>query len=200
MTMYEKQVNENISNDRKVREIRHDMKHHLRVLNEYAQHNNYNEIKEYLSHFANDLDDAANVSNTGNLTIDSLVNFYASKASDKGIDFEYTARVPENFEFNYYDYDINIVLGNIMDNAVKYSTLAKEPKVKLDIVFRDGALYIVESNTCHKKNGKNENKTDLNGLHGYGIINVSRIVEKHNGKVSIEHTDDRYVIKTVTYT
>lgn len=70
----------------------------------------------------------------------------------------------------------------------------------LNIVFRDGVLYIVESNTCHKKNGKNENKTDLNGLHGYGIINVSRIVEKHNGKVSIEHTDDRYVIKTVTYT
>ena len=49
MDVHELRMQNNIQNERNIRAIKHDMKHHIRELTYLVMDNNYAEVKKYLN-------------------------------------------------------------------------------------------------------------------------------------------------------
>lgn len=199
MNMYEQQLNANVENDRKIMAIRHDMKHHIREINALADRGSVEEIKAYTKELVYDIKQAENVYNTGNAAFDGVMNYYDSIFMQKEIQTEINAVIPETLTISTYD--LNIILGNLFDNAIENVVKSDVPKVIADIKYVGHVLYISIANT-YDGIIKTDNdviisrKTDN---HGYGLDNIRRIVKKYNGDIKIEYNDDMFIVGIVLY-
>lgn len=85
------------------------------------------------------------------------------------------------------DYDIHIILENLLDNAIEAALKAVNKRISVDIYSDEQAMVIKISNTTEEnvlKNNLEMNTTKKdNSYHGYGIKNVSELVKKNNGTI-----------------
>ena len=85
------------------------------------------------------------------------------------------------------DYDIHIILENLLDNAIEAALKAVNKRISVDIYSDEQAMVIKISNTTEEnvlKNNPEMNTTKKdNSYHGYGIRNVSELVKKNNGTI-----------------
>ena len=103
MNLYESQIRLNVENDTKIRLIRHDIKHHIREIKEFANAGLLEEIKEYVDSLSHDIEDSGKVYNTGNIAIDGILNYYVSRFSKNDIKTDINVIVPERMEISPYD-------------------------------------------------------------------------------------------------
>ena len=176
-----------------IKSIRHDIKLHLAAINGYATKINANEITDYVSSILEDVSDAEVHSNTGNIAIDSIVNYKLKNAKQEGIKTEIRLALPP--VLNVEAADLTIILGNLLDNALNAVTTVaenEEKKIKLDIEFSKEALIIQLDNTFdgivnldHQGivTRKDENH------HGHGLKNIKQTAEKYSGYMDISHED-----------
>lgn len=200
MNLYESQIRLNIENDTKIRLIRHDIKHHIREIKELANAGLLEEIKEYVDSLNHDIEDSGKVYNTGNIAIDGILNYYVSRFSKNDIKTDINVIVPERMEIS--PYDINIILGNLFDNAIENVINADIPRIMIDIRYSQGILNILVENTYNgtvKSNG-DEILSHKFGEHGYGIKNINRIVKKYNGDILIKHDASVFSVGIILYT
>ena len=174
MHYYDAQMKTNIENDKKIRAIRHDMKHHIREINSLAEAGKLYELKKYSDELMGDINGSETVFNTGNIT-------------------------PENMGISAMD--INIIMGNLLDNAYENAIKVKDSYIKVNVKYNGNMLYIYVSNTFDGKvEEENGNIVSLKGKeHGYGLENINRIAEKYGGNIKIEHSDKRFVVSVIMY-
>ena len=85
-------------------------------------------------------DDASvldNMIGTGNVALDGILNYMCSKALKNNIQVTRKITVPEDAEL--VAYDMNIILGNLLDNAIENALKTDEPKI--DKVSDGDAAY-----------------------------------------------------------
>ena len=175
----------------KLRALRHDLKNHIM----YLQSGSLSD--EHISEYKSLLD--AMLSNneyakSGNLAIDSILNFKINQAVEKGFEFKLKLIIPE--QINLKETDLVILLGNIIDNSIEHCSETKK-QIRMTIRYEYGILYIDSSNEAEKISmidGKIiSNKPDKHN-HGIGLKNISKVLEKYNGEVSIENENNRFRI------
>jgi hypothetical protein len=197
MNIYEQQIRSDIDNNRKIRTIRHDMKHHIREINDLLIKNKIEEAKDYLYQINDEIINAQNIYSTGNAAFDGILNFYAEKYMNKSLKLEVTVAIPENLEINIYD--VNIILGNLLDNALENAI--NNSNVNLDIKYNAGVLHMSMSNlysgSVNKIDGRIVSKKGEN--HGYGLDNVKRIVDKYDGSMVVECENGKFEVDVVVY-
>ena len=183
MDIYEQQISANVENAEKIRAIRHDMKHHIREIKELSEKGMTKEINEYIDMLAGDIKEAQSYIDTGNAALDGIVNYYMSVAAT------------ENIIFDTKTYDLNIIMGNLLDNAFENTMMAKNKQVLLKMKYFNSILYISSINTYTgviKKSG--EKFISLkDSSHGYGVDNIKRIVNKYNGNIEIDYKNNLYI-------
>jgi sensor histidine kinase regulating citrate/malate metabolism len=197
MNIYEQQIRSDIDNNRKIRTIRHDMKHHIREINDLLIKNKIEEAKDYLYQINDEIINAQNIYSTGNAAFDGILNFYAEKYMNKSLKLEVTVAIPENLEINIYD--VNIILGNLLDNALENAI--NNSNVNLDIKYNAGVLHMSMSNlysgSVNKLDGRIVSKKGEN--HGYGLDNVKGIVDKYDGSMVVECGNGKFEVDVVVY-
>ncbi len=184
MNIYEQQIRSDIDNSRKLRGVRHDMKHHIREINDLLTKNKVEQAKDYLYQMNNDILNAQNIYNTGHEAFDGILNYYAEKYANKSLKLEVSVAIPENLEINIFD--INIVLGNLLDNALENAI--SNTQVDFNLKYNAGMLHISMSNLFEGKIKKVDgNIVSRKGEnHGLGLDNIKRIVEKYDGTMVME--------------
>ena len=199
MDIYEQQISANVENAEKIRAIRHDMKHHIREIKELAEKGMTKEINEYIDMLAGDINEAQSYIDTGNAALDGIVNYYMSVAATENIIFDTNISVPQNMQIKTYD--LNIIMGNLLDNAFENTMMAKNKQVLLKMKYFNSILYISSINTytgAIKKSG--EKFISLkDSSHGYGVDNIKRIVNKYNGNVEIDYKNNIFNISIMLY-
>ena len=100
--------------------------------------------------------------------------------------------------------DLNIILGNLLDNAA--DALAKVDKKILDIKikYERGILYISIYNSYNGKIIVDKRGKLLTGKlekenHGLGLESVERIVKKYNGISKISYEEHIFKIDIMLY-
>ena len=88
MNIYEQQIRNDIDNSRKLRGVRHDMKHHMREINDLLTKNKVEQAKDYLYQMNNEILNAQNMYNTGHEAFDGILNYYAEKYANKSLKLE----------------------------------------------------------------------------------------------------------------
>lgn len=114
-----------------------------------SEENDVQSIKQYL----NEMEDAVVVkkeySKTGNDDVDSLLNYELSLAAEFGAEIIYDVNLPE--KLNISSFDITIILGNLMDNAIEALRNSEKKLLKVNIQFNKGIIRIDIENSYDPK-------------------------------------------------
>lgn len=175
------------------RRIIHDIKKHYFVINEYAEDAGVEKISDYMRTAIKDIESTYIRYNTGNLVIDSMLTNYETIAKKTGIDFSARLRV-NNKRIPVKDYDLSIIIGNILDNAIRATSDDSGMYIRIEIVTgEDNRFRILCENSIspNARSQKNFRTDDIE--HGYGLSNIRHIVDKYYGFM-VCSSDDSWVI------
>ena len=184
---YSAQIESNLT---ELKNLRHDIKNHLHILDGYATKDDYDSIHDYISNITYNYTDAP-LFHTASDVVSALLNTKYQSAQQKGIRFDII------YEFPYLhvdDFSIITILGNLIDNAITAAGKCENGWIHLSLTQMDSYLEIhIENNhkeILSEKNGEYQTtKTDSKFLHGLGIKNIRSTVKQLNGQINITHSD-----------
>ena len=184
---YQNQLDVIMESQSRIRALKHDMKNHILALQMLLQKKDWEEADRYLSSMQDFMANPLEYITTGNDTMDSLLNYKLQRANDVLNTVETRINIPERLIL--HSFDLNVVLGNLIDNAVEAASQTEEKKLKIAIKLDKGILFINIRNSCQGiADGKIQRlettKEDASN-HGIGLSNVRRIVEKYHGDMDL---------------
>lgn len=176
---------------RNTRSLMHDTKKHFLYIRESLLNKNYSEITDYLSTAIERIENSYNRINTGNLVIDAFVSNHLSLATQENIEFRTKIQLQKE---NIYidDYDLSVILGNLLDNslnACRKITVPAKRQIEVELFTTNLEFVIHISNTVAREVIKNTSN-DL--LHGYGTTNVENITRQYKGTYTYYIEDGFY--------
>lgn len=176
--------------------ILHDTNKHLVYLRECVIQKDYSEAIEYIDKAINNLSDSYKRINTGHLVIDALVSNAYNNAEIKNINFRTDIKIDKS-KINIERYDLSVVLGNLLDNAIeaciKISNI-DDRFIEVNIFTNETALVINILNSTVGNNLFNKFESDKPDkvMHGYGLNNVNLIAEKYGGSFIAERRESKF--------
>ena len=186
----------------KFRELRHNMKQHFILENAFLEQQNYDALKKYCNENLLFLNRQKCASDSGNIYIDSVINYKADAAEKEGIQLATDVRVPADAELDAGD--ICILLGNLLDNAIEAVRELTEDKVIHARIIADGSnltLNVINPyrNELCKKGTRYLTTKEDKSMHGLGLAIVRQIAEKYHGEVAIQDRDNVFDAVVLLY-
>lgn len=186
--------------DQKVKSLRHDMKHHMNEIKLMAMQNKTKEIWDYINDMQKFVENPKELVNSGNLEIDSILNYMLQRAKKELCTVDVHVQLPEQLS---HLFDLNVILGNLLENAIEGAKQSNEKMLKVRIVFQKGILQIEIENSFHGKLVREQGRfltTKLDKtVHGIGLNNVRKIVEKNNGLMEVYPEKDIFYVRIMLY-
>ena len=189
---YQNQLEVIMESQNRVRALRHDMKNHILALQVLVQRKEIEEANHYLDSMKNFMTNPEEYVKTGNDTVDSLLNYKIQKANEVLNVVETKISIPEQLRLR--SFDLNVILGNLLDNAIDASMQTEDKKLKITIKLDKGILFLYICNSCQRIAGGRkdflETTKEDKVNHGIGLKNVRRIVEKYHGEIEFLYEND----------
>ncbi len=181
--------------------FRHDIQNHLAILTQMLQHSENVDVQEYLSNLTDRTKSKCIYSNSGCLSLDSIINYKLRNAEEQGIYANVNVVVPETL--NVEIADIVTIIGNLLDNAIQAMLKTnKERQLFLKIIYTKGRLFIMVRNTFDGQvvyqNGKiisSKQGTE----HGHGLKNVKNALQKYDGSIRLSHSTTLFSADAMLY-
>lgn len=199
---YQQQLDMIHSTEERLSRARHDFKNHLIALDELAQSDDQRELKAYLQKLDQAYQITENYVYTGNQVLDGLINHKLKIMASTGAEVKIETQIPENMDIN--PFDLVVILGNLLDNAIESLSQQKEGSFEIQITYKQGMLLINTKNTYHGEIIKKGNKfistkQDTKELHGIGLSNVKCVVEKYQGEMIIDAENHIFNVYIILY-
>lgn len=178
---------------------KHNLINELVVLKEGIEQANNQRAVKNLNRIIKTCNVGERILNSGNQTVDAIINFKHAIAKEMGIEFELQVFVPEELPFD--ECDLGVVLGNALDNAMEATKECQnhEKVVQIYIGIKKNALVAVIKNPYEhliktSKSGQLISTKKESSRHGYGVSSISRVAEKYQGEVLFEILDGEFVL------
>lgn len=184
-------------------EERHNLINKLIVLKNSIEKDNDKEyIVKNINRIINNSYYLETISNSGNATIDALINFKYAVAREYGIAFKLKIFIPANLPIEQCD--IGVVLGNAIDNAIDAAKKCKNSDRILEIsmgVKKEAWIIVIRNPYEHElkrdKNGNFISTKEDKQRHGFGLNSVRKVAEKYQGEVITETSENIFSITIV---
>lgn len=185
----------------KIRMIKHNYNNDLIVLKNLMLSPKKDDALKYLKDMEMAISNKVMYSNSGNIAVDSLLNYKLSEAEDFDIKLTLNIKIP--IILNITANDLSVILGCILDNAIEALYEAKDKVLDIDIGYDRGVLYICMCNSYASKllsvgSTYDTTKQDKQN-HGLGLTSVRLIVEKYNGELLINDSDGFFSVNLMIY-
>ncbi|CEP43903.1 sensor histidine kinase [Paraclostridium sordellii] len=188
-------------NQKNVRKLNHDMNNHLSVIYSFLEYDNLEGAKEYF----NELSDKFNVSNRvfcKNSIVNAVINSKYNLAIKNQIDCFFNIDIDEILPLE--DIDLCSIFSNTLDNAIEASLKLNDiSKRKISLKARCDKGYFSFS-ICNNYNGiikfnkgKYSSTKSDSSMHGFGLENVSEIVNKYSGTLDITYSEFEFNILAI---
>lgn len=169
------------------RRFRHDIRHHLDVIVEYAKAGDTSAILAYIGEYRNEISEAAVKQYSLNRTVDSILSVYADKAGEGGVSFSVRCNVPEKLSMR--EIDLIALLGNLLENALHGCQESGKENKSIEIYIRrqNNRLVIVCNNSCSDK------LKLVDGLpagKSIGISSILSVCQKYDGNLDYRIEND----------
>nr|WP_308626817.1 GHKL domain-containing protein [uncultured Eisenbergiella sp.] len=201
ISMYTNQLDAIVNSENGIRSLQHDMKHHIIQLEIMAKQNGQKDIEEYLQKMMDFMDNPDEAVHSGNLDIDSVLNYMISKAKKRLKEVNVKVNIPSSIVAYF---NINVIIGNLLENAIEAAENTENKILNIDIHYKQGVLYLDISNSYPNKVVIRENKFLTSKAdsqkHGIGLMNVKKMVEEHNGVIHFLHDENLFRVKLMMYT
>lgn len=184
-----------------LRTFRHDIKNHVLSLKILIENNENQKASDYLDSVFTGIDCSYEYSKSGNSEIDSILNYKLNKAKALGIKTCFSVNVPD--KLNIRPFDLSVVLGNLLDNAIEAADKCDEKLINISAELERNVLYLSISNSFDGKlnyeGGKLATTKNRKENHGVGLNSVQRSIEKYNGAMEIRHGSHMFYVDVLIY-
>jgi sensor histidine kinase YesM len=199
LQMYANQLDIITQNEKQIAALRHDLKHHLNELKLLAMQDEGEKIQNYIESMEEFIQNPDEIISSGNTEIDSLLNYMLKRGQKELKEVNVKVQLPEDMS---HSYDINVILGNLLENAIEASAMTEDKILRGNISLKQNILKIRIENSYNNnlkkgKSGYITTKPDERH-HGIGLKNVQRVVEKYNGLMEITE-NDLFCVKIIMY-
>lgn len=201
---YSRQLQLMIESRKKFYELQHDIKHHFMAISALAKKQKYMEIPDYIEKIQHHYQNHTSYRHySDHALIDGILNYMLENTASRFKYLRIRVDIPSQIAFS--NFDMSVLLGNLMDNAIKAALESEDKYLDLDMNYDKGVLILIitnsyDGNLSMHKNRLISTKTDTELPHGIGLSSVEKIVEQNNGYLNISHEMHRFTVKIVLYT
>ncbi len=189
---YQNQLEVIMESGNRVRALRHDMKNHILALQALVQRKEAEEMNRYLESMKDFMTNPEEYVKTGSDSVDSLLNYKIQKAHEVLNVVETKISIPQQLRLR--SFDLNVLLGNLLDNAIDASMQTEEKKLNITIKLDKRVLFLYICNSCQRiadgRSGFLETTKEDKTNHGIGLKNVRQIVEKYHGDLAFQYENN----------
>lgn len=162
----------------------HDYKNTIIALDDMLENNEISELHEYIKSKTAFFKDKAFFVQTGNSTVDIILNSKIILAQANDIIVTFNVKISENLSVP--SLKLSILLGNLIDNAIEALKEENEKYLHIQIKEIQSLLIIEISNVCTKKIISAVTTKEKKVFHGIGLRSVRDIVDEYDGGFSLK--------------
>lgn len=170
--------------------LRHDRRHHNLVLYEFANRNDIESIKEYLSGLIENESHLINEKKyCDNRTINTVLSVYEKRALEKGI--AVNVSVHAGSDLTVLPKDLVVIIANLFENAINETERLKNKDKWIDISIKESArrLLVKVENACR------DNLIMDESVYGIGIRSVIATTQKYDGMYDFTAENNIFSVK-----
>jgi hypothetical protein len=208
-TVYEQQVDiisYNTLEQRKMMEDFNEEKHNLIneliVLKSEIENSDREKVIKNLNKIIKNFNQVETISNSGNSTVDSIINFKYAIAREYGIEFCLKIFIPD--ELPIEQSDIGVVLGNAIDNAIEAVKKCKNKEKVIEIIMgvkKEAWVLVIKNPYEHEikkdRMGRFQTTKEEKHGHGYGLKSIMRIAEEYQGEAIVDVDNSIFTLTLV---
>lgn len=175
--------------------MRHDFRHHLRLLSTLAGKGDLEGIQTHLAEYEIKLTENTPVNYCQNSSLNALFAYYNEMSVQECIRTDFHISLPEPLTIS--ELDLASLFGNLMENAIEgCRTLPKEERyfcLTAEVRHHNG-LYVVSTNSFDGivRKGREGYRSTKHGGKGTGLASISAIAEKYNGTADFSNSEREF--------
>lgn len=184
--------------EQKIREYRHDLRHHMQYISSCIENQKLDSIKEYINEIYTKIEQTKMIIFCENETANLIISAFKQRAEEKGISMTINTQISQNVRVT--ESDLCVLLSNVLENALNACYKMKdsnlEATIDLSAFERNSTLFIQVSNDY------NQDITFVEGVpvtkemnHGIGVRSICALVERYEGMYSFELKDGKFVLR-----
>ena len=180
---------------KKLHELRHDMKHFIQGLKELDKDRDHPEIRSAIEEYEESVMTEPVPVKTPSPALDYVLNIKREEALHKKLDFVLSINLTHPIDME--DDDLYLLMANLLDNAIEHIGMKKRIFVEIRDVKNMLMIRITNSVDFHVLNEKREFvRTIYNDGHGFGIRTIETMLQKYDGFITFLE-EDHELIATV---
>ena len=165
---------------------RHDMRHHLSLIDAYLSENNMEAARKYIAEIGKSIESIAVEKYCNNYPVNLILCSYIEKAKNEQIKVETQINLPEKNIIS--DMDLCVFFSNALENAVNACKLipgSKNRTLKIICTTKNEKLFMQIANSFEGTvTFVNNFPISKEANHGFGTKSIAAIAEKYNGLCS----------------
>lgn len=170
---------------------RHDMRHHLNLINSYLADNNKEAAQKYITEVEKNIEGAVVEKYCSNYTVNLILSSYIMKAKNEQIIVETQINLPEKNAVS--DMDLCVIFANALENAIyacKSINSANDRIIKIVSKINHNKLYLQITNSFDGTIMFVDNMPiNRSENHGLGTKSIAAVAQKYGGMYSFTAED-----------
>lgn len=183
-------------NNQEARTLRHDMKHHLGVIESLCQQKHYRELEQYIEETEKSVSRIkGSIPNVGNEVLNAVLFQKIREAEKQHIAISYTGAVRE--EMPITSFDLCTIVSNLLSNAIEYGERKEIDHIAFYIgMFRNNLVIrvvnpvkeYIDTDRLYGHTSKKDRHS-----HGLGLDSVRETAEKYSGTLQLEYKNMEFI-------
>ena len=208
LEMRQNYYEEKMEDETRIRQIYHDMKNHLLVLENvmadtepaasFTENVSTDSVHPSFRHLRQQMESYENYYRTGNPYLDVIIRDKAKTAREKQIDFTAILHFADG---SFLDpLDISTIFGNALDNAIEASEKLAVSRRVVSVKARrihDMLVIAVENNALPDADASGKTTKEDALFHGFGLSNIRAAAEKYDGQCTVKCEGGVFVLKVM---
>src|SRR5699024_7130017 len=120
--------------EREAKRLRHDLRHHMINIAEYARKGENAALLSYLEEYGADIEGTESNHLCANQTVDNILTVYARRADQNEIEADFDVKTDK--EIGIRDVDLVAILANLMENAINGCLNSGKSRMYLHVKIR----------------------------------------------------------------
>ncbi|MGL4913427.1 MAG: sensor histidine kinase [Romboutsia sp.] len=180
-----------------IRRISHDIHNHKIIIYNLIQNKDYDEALMYLDKFGSGFSNNTYEVFTNHKILNALFLKKKDVCTNYNVNFNIDINIPE--KINISDFDLCIIIGNLVDNALEACKRIDASDVKYihikSKIINNNFIFEIKNNfngsiNIDKEKILTSKKNKLN--HGLGLTNVKSTISKYEGNCNLSFKDNEF--------
>lgn len=182
---------------------RHDMRHHLVILEEMLQKGDMDSARQYVRQLSGKIASLSQDAWCANSAVNAVLTAYIAQAEESGCPVKASVRIPE--ELPCEEMDLCIMLANTLENAIHAcrESVREDRHIALSLELTENQRLLLSiSNDCPRPV-----ELDRDGMplpprkegHGLGLQSVRSVADKYDGLLRCRWEEERFTLQAVLF-